>query len=133
MGNFDASEACFYEGRRKDDRVSTDLTVEIRRQRRDRAVFLGEVLNLSRGGLGLRLDRGTELQVRWACQTSTSKEVEVLFRLPCNGALIPVEARCRVVWSKDAGQERSRMGLEVIEFLGNGKKALEEFLAVQSG
>ncbi len=133
MSNFDTSEARLFEGRRRQDRVSTDMTIEIRRQRRDLAVFLGEVLNLSRGGLGLRLDRGTELQVRWACQTSSSKEVEVLFRLPCNETLVAVEARCRVVWSKDAGQERSRMGLEVIEFLGNGQKTVEEFLAAQSG
>ena len=36
------------------------------------------------------------------------------------------------VWSKVVGEEQSHMGLEVVEFLGSGKKALEEFLAAQT-
>ncbi len=129
MSTHDATEARLYEDRRKEERLPTSLTIEIRRQRRDREAFSGEVLDLSRGGLGLRLDRRAELQVRWACQASSSKEVDVLLQLPSETASVPVEARCRVVWSRDAGQDRSCMGLEVIEFLGNGRKAMEDFLA----
>ncbi len=131
MSTHDATRAHVYEDRRKDERLPTSLTVEIRRQRRDRQAFCGEVLDLSRGGLGLRLERRAELQVRWACQASSSKELDVLVRLPHESALVPVEARCRVVWSRDAGGGRSCMGLEVIEFLGNGQQTIEDFLATQ--
>ncbi len=132
MCSFETTEARPYEDRRQHRRVLTALIVEIRGQRRGHEVFQGEVLNLSRGGLGLRLNRRTELQVRWACQTSSSKEVEVLFRLPCDETLVPVEARCRLIWSTGVGQERSLMGLEVIEFLGDGQKTVEHFVAAQS-
>ena len=129
MSTHDATQASLYEERRKNERLPASLTVEIRRQRRDQEAFSGELLDLSRGGLGLRLDRRAELQVRWACQASSSKELDVLLQLPCKTELVAVEARCRVVWSRDAGQERSCMGLEVIEFLGNGQQVIEDFLA----
>ncbi|MDJ0862449.1 MAG: PilZ domain-containing protein [Gammaproteobacteria bacterium] len=129
MSTRDATRAQLYEDRRKDERLPTSLTVEIRRQRRDREAYDGEVLDLSRGGLGLRLDRRAELQVRWACQASSSKELDVLVQLPGEAGSVPVEARCRVVWSRDAGDDRSCMGLEVIEFLGTGQETLEAFLA----
>ena len=128
MSTRNATQARPYEDRRKEERLPTSLTVEIRRQRRDRDAFSGEVLDLSRGGLGLRLGRRAELQVRWACQASSSKELDVLLHLPWETTQVLVEARCRVVWSRDAGQDRSCMGLEVIEFLGNGQKAIEDFL-----
>ena len=129
MSTHDATQACLSKDRRKDERLPTSLTVEIRRQRRDREAFSGEVLDLSLGGLGLQLDRRAELQVRWACQASSSKELDVLLQLPCKTELVPVEARCRVVWTRDAGQERSCMGLEVVEFLGDGQQIIEAFLA----
>ncbi len=129
MSTHDATEARLFEDRRKEDRLPTSLTVEIRRQRRDREAFSGEVLDVSRGGLGLSLDRRTELQVRWSCQASSSKEVDVLLHVPNETSSVPVEARCRIVWSRDSGKDRSCMGLEVIEFLGNGRKVMESFLA----
>ncbi len=129
MSTHDTTEARLFEDRRKEERLPTSLTVEIRRQRRDREAFSGEVLDVSRGGLGLGLDRRTELQVRWACQASASKEIDILLQLPTETTSVPVEARCRIVWSRDAGMDRSCMGLEVIEFLGNGRKVMEDFLA----
>ena len=124
-----ATEARNDDDRREQDRRPTSLTVEILGRQNDHETYHGELLNLSHGGLGLRLERRVELRVRWASETRSTRTVDVLFRLPPEIARMPVEARCRVVWSNGLGEDRSYVGLEVVEFLGNGKKALEDFLA----
>ncbi len=124
-----ATEARNDEDRREQDRRPTSLTVEILGRQNDHETYHGELLNLSHGGLGLRLERRVELRVRWASETRSSRTVDVLFRLPPEITRMPVEARCRVVWSNGLGEDRSYVGLEVVEFLGNGRKALEDFLA----
>ncbi len=131
MCSAETTEARDGEGRAV-GRVLTSFAVEIRGSRETRDQFSGELLNLSHGGLGLRLERRVELLVRWVHETSSTRTVDVSFRLPHGGILAVVEARCRVVWSKVIGEEQSHMGLEVVEFLGSGKKALEEFLAAQT-
>ena len=131
MCSAETTEARDGEGRAV-GRVLTSFAVEIRGSRETRDQFSGELLNLSHGGLGLRLERRVELLVRWVHETSSTRTVDVSFRLPHGGLLAVVEARCRVVWSKVIGEEQSHMGLEVVEFLGSGKKALEEFLAAQT-
>ncbi len=127
-----ATQASRDEDRRGQDRRPTSLTVEILGRQNDHETYSGELLNLSHGGLGLRLDRRVELRVRWASETRSSRTVDVLFRLPPAVARMPIEARCRVVWSNGLGEDRSYVGLEVVEFLGNGRKALEDFLASNS-
>ena len=119
--------------RRGQDRRTTSLTVEILGRQNDHETYHGELLNLSHGGLGLRLERRVELRVRWASETRSTRTVDVLFRLPPEVARTPIEARCRVVWSNGLGEDRSYVGLEVVEFLGNGRKALEDFLAANPG
>ncbi len=131
MCSAETTEARDGEGRAV-GRVLTSFAVEIRGSRETRDQFSGELLNLSHGGLGLRLERRVELLVRWVHETSSTRTVDVSFRLPHGGMFAVVEARCRVVWSKVIGEEQSHMGLEVVEFLGTGKKALEEFLAAQT-
>ena len=131
MSSAKTTEAPHGEGR-GGDRVPTSLAVEIRGARDIRERFSGELLNLSHGGFGLRLERRVELLVRWVHETSSTRTVDVSFRLPYRGLLALVEARCRVVWSTVIGEDHSHMGLEVVEFLGSGEKALEEFLAAQT-
>ncbi len=123
-----ATEARGDDDRREQDRLTTSLTVEILGRQTEHETYRGELLNLSHGGFGLRLERRVELQVRWASEIRSSRTVDVLFRLPEGAARVPIEARCRVVWSNGLGEDRSYVGLEVVEFLGNGKKALEDFL-----
>ena len=123
-----ATEARGDDDRRQQGRLTTSLTVEILGRQTEHETYRGELLNLSHGGFGLRLERRVELQVRWASEIRSSRTVDVLFRLPEGAARVPIEARCRVVWSNGLGEDRSYVGLEVVEFLGNGKKALEDFL-----
>ena len=131
MCSAETTEAPEGEGRAV-SRVPTSFAVEIRGSRDTREQLSGELLNLSHGGLGLRLERRVELLVRWVNETSSTRTVDVTFRLPHRGILAVVEARCRVVWSKVIGEEQSHMGMEVVEFLGSGQKALEDFLAAQA-
>ena len=118
--------------RRVEDRVVTGFTVEIRGPREDGETFSGTVLNLSHAGLALRLDRRMELHVPWAGETESTRGVDVRFGLPLRSTLVPVEARCRVAWSKDVGDGRSCLGLEVLEFHGNSRQELEQFLAARA-
>ncbi len=124
-----ATKARGDDDRRGQDRLPTSLTVEILGRQTEHETYHGELLNLSHGGFGLRLERRVELQVRWASETRSSRTVDVMFRLPEEAARAPIEARCRVVWSNGLGEDRSYVGLEVVEFLGNGQRALEDFLA----
>ncbi len=125
------TESRFPEERREQERVHTGLTVEILGPREDGVTFSGTLLNLSHAGLGLRLDRRAELLVLWAGETKSKHTVDIRFGLPSGSSLVPVEARCRVAWSKDVGEGRSCMGLEVMEFRGNGERELEAFLAAR--
>ena len=119
------------EERREQDRVHTGLTVEILGPREDGVTFSGALLNVSHAGLGLRVDRRVELLVLWAGETTSTRTVDIRFGLPSKNSLVLVEARCRVVWSRDTGEGRSCMGLEVLEFHGDGEREVRKFLAAR--
>jgi len=129
MGNIDKAVAATSPERRTRDRVDTDLTVEVLNPYHDGETYAGELLNLSRGGLGLRLDQRMQLRVLWAGQTNPGHTVAVRFRVPIGASVGTIEALCEVVWSKLAGSGRGSMGLQVVEFRADGERMLDDYLA----
>ena len=131
MKSVNASAGSPAEGLRQQDRAKTSLTLEILAPHEDGVTFSAALLNLCHAGLGLRLDRRVELMVLWAGQTGSSHAIDVRFGLPVGDSLVPVEARCRVVWSKNVEEGRSCMGLDVLEFKGNGQATVDQYLAAR--
>lgn len=131
MGTIDKAMAAASPERRGQDRVDTDLTVEVLNPHDDGDTYTGELLNLSRGGLGLRLDQRMQLRIMWAGQTSPAHTVAVRFRLPVGTSVTTIEALCEVVWSKVASDSRGSMGLRVVEFRADGEQVLEDYFAMR--
>ena len=131
MKPVDARQSAPTEGLRQQDRVRTRLTLEILAPHEDGVTLSAALLNLCHAGLGLRLDRRVELMVLWSGQTGTNHTIDVRFGLPLGDSLVAVEARCRVAWSKDVEDGRSCMGLDVIQFEGNGQEIVDKYLSAR--
>jgi len=129
MSTIDKAVASASPNRREQDRVDTNLTVEVLNPHDDGETYTGELLNLSRGGLGLRLDQRMQLRVLWAGQTSPGHTVSVRFRLPVGASVMTVEALCEVVWSKMVSNGQGSMGLQVVEFRADAERILEDYFA----
>ncbi len=88
-----------------------------------------ELLNLSRGGVALRIDAENGLQVFPEGQIRPGKAVGVRFDLPrADGSPELVQAIGKVVWSQRVENELFTLGIEFTAFHGESGRRVEQYL-----
>ncbi len=105
------------------------MTVSALVQGKNGASGICRLLNLSRGGAAVALDRKNGLKVFPHGEITPGEAVSLRFDLPdAAESEAGIDAGCRVVWSRCVGDDLYVVGLEFEAFQGYSSERVEHYI-----
>ena len=106
-----------------------EMTVSALVKGKSGASGICKLLNLSRGGAAIALDRKNGLKVFPAGQITPGEAVSLRFDLPDAAETeAGIDVGCRVVWSRCVGDDLYVVGLEFEAFQGDSSERVEQYI-----
>ena len=114
------------EERREYPRIEAELRAEVS-TREGRSVAV-TVVNISRSGFCLRLDRDAALALSSRGLLSPGDSLRLRMSLPVQAERLACAAKCKTVWVRRLGQHTYELGGEFQRFEAKGTTALERYI-----
>ena len=106
-----------------------EMTISARVEGNGGSSGICKLLNLSRGGAAVALDRRNGLKVFPDGQITPGDAVSLRFDLPdAAESEAGIHAGCRVVWSRCVGDDLYVVGLEFTAFQGDSSERVEHYI-----